>query len=69
MESILVNIDSKKDMKFFLDLVKRMGYNSRILSNEDKEDTALLALMNERECEESLPIETTQNILNNIINK
>jgi hypothetical protein len=69
MESILVNIDSKKDMKFFLDLVKKMGYNSRILSNEDKEDTALLALMNERECEEALPIETTQKILNNIIKK
>jgi hypothetical protein len=69
MESILVNIDSKKDMKFFLDLVKKMGYNSRILSNEDKEDTALLALMNQREYEEALPIETTQKILNNIINK
>jgi hypothetical protein len=69
MESILVNIRSKKEVKFFLDLVRKMGYNSHLLSVEDKEDSALLALMNERENEEALPIETTERILKNIIKK
>lgn len=69
MESILVNIGSKKEVKFFLDLVKKMGYNSRLLTPDDKEDSALLALMNERENEEALPIETTKRILKNIIKR
>jgi len=69
MESILVNIDSKKDANFFLDLVKKMGFNSRLLSQEDKEDHALLLLMNERADEVTLPIENTIQILNNIIKK
>jgi hypothetical protein len=43
-----------------------MGYNSRLLTLDDKEDNALLALMNEREDEKSLPIETTEKILKNI---
>ena len=67
MESILVNIGSKKDVKFFLDLVKKMGYNSRLLSKDDKEDVAMLALMNDRENEETIPIETTERILKNIL--
>ncbi|MFA5782353.1 MAG: hypothetical protein WC868_08795 [Bacteroidales bacterium] len=69
MESVLVNIGSKKEVKFFLNLVKKMGYNSRVLELEDKEDSALLALMYERENEEALPIETTERILKNILKK
>ncbi len=69
MESVVVNIDSKKELRFFLDLVKKMGYKSRLLSQDDKEDSALLALMNERENEETLPIETTLKILKKIERK
>ena len=69
MESVLVNIGSKEDVKFFLNLVKKMGYNSRVLKLEDKEDSALLALMYERENEETLPIETTEQILKSILKK
>ena len=46
-----------------------MGYKSRLLSQDDKEDSALLAIMNERENEEALPIETTIDLLNKIIKK
>jgi len=45
MESVLVNIDSKRDLNFFLNIVKRMGFKSKVLDKEDKEDRALLALM------------------------
>ncbi len=38
-------------------------------TDEDREDTALLALMYEREKEETFPIETTEQILNNILSK
>ena len=69
MESVLVNIGSKKEAKFFLNLVKKMGYNSRVLEIDDKEDCALLSLMYERENEETLPIETTERILKNILKK
>ena len=69
MESIIVNIDSKKDVKFFLDLVKKMGFRSRLLSQDEKEDNALLSLMNERENEETVPIEITERLLNNTIKK
>jgi hypothetical protein len=46
-----------------------MGYNSRVLKLEDKEDNALLTLMYERENEEALPVKTTERILKNILKK
>jgi len=72
MESVLVNIDSndsKRDLNFFLNIVKRMGFKSKVLDKEDKEDRALLALMYERENEETVSVETTYRRLDNIIKK
>lgn len=68
MKTIIVNIPEEKEM-FFLSLLKEFRFKSRVLTDEDKEDTALLALMFEREKEETLPIETTEQILTNILRK
>jgi len=68
MKTIIVNIPEEKET-FFLSLLKEFRYKSRVLSDEDKEDTALLSLMYERENEETFDIGTTVQILNNILKK
>ncbi|OFY94139.1 MAG: hypothetical protein A3K10_02855 [Bacteroidetes bacterium RIFCSPLOWO2_12_FULL_31_6] len=47
MQSILIDLNSQKDMSFLLEFVKRMGYKSRILTDEEKEDMGLLKAMKE----------------------
>lgn len=68
MKTVIVNIPEEKEM-FFLTLLKEFRFKSRVLSDEEKEDTGLLALMYEREKEESFPIETTEQILNSFLRK
>jgi hypothetical protein len=68
MKTIIVNIPEKK-ADFFLSLLKEFRFKSRVLSEEEKEDSILLALMQERESDETLPIETTERILKNILSK
>jgi len=68
MKTVIVNIPEKKE-DFFLSLLKEFHFKSKVLSEEDKEDSALLALMNEREDEVALPVETTERILKHIIKK
>ena len=68
MKTIIVNIPEEKE-KFFLSLLKEFRFKSRVLTDEEKEDTALLALMYKREKEEALPVETTEQILSNILRK
>ena len=62
MKTVIVNIPENKE-KFFLSLMKEFRFKSHVLSDEDKEDNALLKLMYEREKEESLSVETTEKIL------
>jgi len=68
MKTIIVNIPEEKE-RFFLSILKEFRYKSRVLTDENKEDSALLALMYKRENEETLPIETTEQILKNILKK
>jgi hypothetical protein len=68
MKTVIVNIPEEKEM-FFLSLLKEFRFKTSVLTNEDKEDTALLMLMLERENEEAFPVETTEQILNNILRK
>jgi hypothetical protein len=68
MKTVIVNIPENKET-FFMSLLKEFRYKSRILTEEEREDSALLSLMYERENEESFPIETTAQILNNLIKK
>jgi len=38
MESLVIDVKSKKDLKFFAELAAKMGYKSHVLSLEEKED-------------------------------
>ena len=49
--------------------MKEFRFKSHVLSDEDKEDNALLKLMYEREKEESFSVETTEKILDSILSK
>ena len=66
METILVNIDSKKEIRFFLEFISKMRYKARILSKADREDIALLKIMKQREYEKTIPVETSYRILDKI---
>ena len=47
MESLVINIKSKKDAKFFAELAEKMGFKSHILSLEEKEDIGLARAIKE----------------------
>lgn len=68
MKTVIVNVPEDKEL-FFLSLLKQYRFKSRVLSDEDKEETALLALMYERVKEEAFPISTSEHILDSIISK
>ena len=68
MKTVIVNIPENKE-KFFLSLRKEFRFKSHVLSDEDKEDNALLKLMYEREKEESFSVETTEKIFDSILSK
>ena len=68
MKTVIVNIPEKEE-SFFLSVLQKFRFKSRVLSAEEKEDRALLSLMYERENEETIPVETTHRILDKIIKK
>jgi len=68
MKTVIVNVPEDKEL-FFLALLKEYRFKSRVLSDEDKEETAFLTLMYQREKEEAYPISTTEHILDSIIRK
>ena len=66
MSTIVINIDDNSSVKLFLDLARKMHFKARVLTEEQKEDWALLSMMEERSKEPSLPIESTLKILSKI---
>jgi len=68
MKTVIVNIPEDKE-KFFLSLLKEFRFKAHVVSDEEKEDTALLKLMHERENEEAFSVETTENILDSLLRK
>lgn len=45
MKTLLVKSENEKDFKFLLELMKKLGFESRVLYEEDLEDAALLNAM------------------------
>ena len=41
MESLVIDIKSKKDLKFFAELAQKMGFKAHVLSLDEKEEIAL----------------------------
>lgn len=64
MSTILIDIDDKSSVKLFLDLAKKLSFKARVLTEAQKEDFALLAMIEERNNEPTLPIDGTLAILN-----
>ncbi|MES2589218.1 MAG: hypothetical protein V4622_09565 [Bacteroidota bacterium] len=47
MQSLILNSNSKSNMKLLADLAKKLGVSVKILSNEEKEDYAFFNAMEE----------------------
>lgn len=45
MGTLIVTTEKQSDLKLLNDLVKRLGFNSKVLTDEDKEDVGLLKAM------------------------
>ena len=45
MSTLIINSENKEDLKIFKELAKRLGLSAKILTEEEKEDEALLKLM------------------------
>ena len=66
MSTIVINANDRSSVKLFLDLAKKLNFKARVLTDEQNENLALLTMMEERSSEESLPIESALNILENV---
>jgi len=47
MEAVLLNSDSKSDMKLLLDLAKKIGIKARVLTESEMEDIGLANAINQ----------------------
>ena len=52
MEAVILNSDSKSDMKLLLDLARKIGINARILSETEIEDIGLVNAIQQGETDE-----------------
>jgi hypothetical protein len=69
MSTIVIDVDDKSSAKLFLELAKKLRFKARILNDRQKEDWALLAMMEARDIEPALPVESTLDILRGIKSK
>ena len=66
MSTIVINVDDKSSAKLFLDLAKKLRFKATILTDQQKEDWALLAMMESRDKEPARPVESALDILSRI---
>ena len=66
MKTLVINVDSDASAKLLIDLAKKMHFKARILSDQQKEDAGLLAMMEKRKKEKTTPVSKTLNILRKI---
>ena len=64
MSTIVIDIDDKSSVKLFMDLAQKMHFKVKVLTEAQKEDWALLQMMEKREGEQLLTIESALSILN-----
>ena len=69
MSTIVINVDDKSSAKLFLDLAKKLSFKAMILTDQQKEDWALLTMMQSRVEEPALPVESALDILSRIKSK
>ena len=54
MESIIINPKTKKEVKLVRTLLEKMNISSNIISEEEKEDLGLIAMMKEADRNETV---------------
>ncbi len=69
MSTIVINVDDKSSAKLFLNLARKLHFKASVLTFQQKEEWALLAMMNARDKEPELPVESTLDILRKIQSK
>lgn len=55
MKTLMINVDNDSSLKLLLELAKKLHFKTRVLSEEEKEDAGLLAMMEERKNEVTVP--------------
>lgn len=66
MKTIVINVENNSAAKLFLELAKRLKFPAHILNKQEKEDVALLAIMEERKKEAAVPVSETLKLLKKI---
>jgi hypothetical protein len=66
MKTIVIDVANQSSANLFLELARKLKYSARILSKQEKEDTALLAIMEQRKKEETVPVSESLKILRKI---
>ena len=69
MESIIIDIKSKEDGKFFTSLAKRLHLKARVLSDEEKEDIGLALAITEGRKSGYVDEKTVMNTLHKAMRK
>jgi hypothetical protein len=66
MKTLIINVDNDSSAKLIIDLAKKLHLKARILSKKQKEDAGLLAMMEERKKDQTVPVTKTLDILRKI---
>jgi hypothetical protein len=64
MESIVINLRTKDEVKIVTELLKRMNISSKVITDEEKEDMGLLMMMKEADRNEKVSREEVMKKLN-----
>lgn len=67
MELLIGNIKSKDDKNLFIDLAKRLGFSTKVLTLEDKEDIGLAKAIEEGRKSGYVSKEKVMKTLNRVI--
>lgn len=66
MESIVINLRTKDEVKIVTELLKRMNISSKVITDEEKEDMGLLMMMKETDRNEKVSREEVMKKLNSL---
>jgi len=67
MKTIVINADDDKVAKLLTGLAKKMGLKSYVLSDQRKEEIALIRAIDEGMSSEKLPLKSSYEILDNLL--
>ncbi len=66
MSTVVIEVDDKVSLKLFMDLAKKLQLKAKVLTETQKEDFALLSMMEQRKNDESVDVNSTLELLSKI---